>query len=219
MQKTYGDRVILHFKQSNIPYAYMNEFICREARTCSLPECLMVDCKTILETRKWALFYMKEGKIDWLKNALKKEKCPVTDKKFGEMFSISVSDRMGKQYLPWGKDWHWTYEDALVTIHHDDNIVLDIEYVIQTMEGDSVIAVINTNHLSLEGSSHWAVHTRNDKDNTRNAVEMLDWKHLEDVKIPSKIWDIIDSRRSTSHSEGDANPSDERTTMSGQGEE
>ena len=73
---------------------------------------------------------MKEEKIDKLKNALKKSKYYVTDKKFGEIFSISVVDRMGKQYLPWGKDWHWTYNDALVTIHHDDNLVLDIEHVI-----------------------------------------------------------------------------------------
>ena len=88
------------------------------------------------------MFYTKEKKIDQLKNAPKKGKCPVTDKKFGEMFSISVADRMGKQYLPWGNDWHWTYEDTLVTIHHDDNLVLDIEHLIQTIEGDSVTAAI-----------------------------------------------------------------------------
>ena len=75
----------------------------------------------------------------------------MTDKKLEEMFSISVSDRMGKQCLLWGKDWHWTHEEALVTIHHDDDLLLDIEHVIQT-EGDSVTAAINSNHLSLEGS-------------------------------------------------------------------
>ena len=48
---------------------------------------------------------------------------------------------------------------------------------------------------------------------------MLDWEHLEEVKIPSKTWDIIVSRRSTSHSEGDANASGDRTAMSRQGEE
>ena len=112
-----------------------------------------------------------------------------------------------------------TDEDALVTIHHDDNLVFDIEHVIQSMEGDSVTAVIDTNHLSLEGSLHWDVNTRNDQDNMRNAREMLNWEHLEDAKIPSKTWDRIVSHRSTSHSEGDANPSDKRRTMSGQGEE
>ena len=43
--------------------------------------------------------------------------------------------------------------------------------------------------------------------------------YLKEVKIPSKTWDIIVSHRSTPHSEGDANLSDERTTMSEQGEE
>ena len=135
------------------------------------------------------------------------------------MFSISVSDRTGKQDLSWGRDWNWIWEDALVTIHHDDNLMLDIAHVIQTMEGDSVTVAINTNLLSLEDISHWTVGTRNDQDNMRNTEEMLDWEHLKDVKIPSKIWDIIASRRSTPHSEGDANPSDDRTTMPGQGEE
>ena len=80
----------------------------------------------------------------------------------GKMFSISVGDRMGTQYLPWGTDWRLSHEDALVTTHYNDKLVLDMEHAIQTMEGDSVIAPIDTNQLSLEGSLHWAVNTRND---------------------------------------------------------
>ena len=72
LHKVYGDRVILYFKQSNIPYARMREFIFRETKTWSLPVYMMVDCKAILETRKWISFYTKKKKIDRLKNALKK---------------------------------------------------------------------------------------------------------------------------------------------------
>ena len=97
-------------------------------------------------------------------------------------------------------------------------MALDIEHVIQTMEGDSVTAAISKHILSLEGSSHWAVSTRNDQDNVRNTEEMLLWERLKKVKIPSKTWDIF-SWRSTLHSKGDANPNDDRTTMSGRGEE
>ena len=50
----------------------------------------------------------------------------------------------------------------------------------------------------------------------RNAGEMLDGEYLEEVEIPGKRWVMIVSRRSTSHSEGDTNPSDGRTTISGQ---
>ena len=48
---------------------------------------------------------------------------------------------------------------------------------------------------------------------------MLDGEYLEEVEIPGKRWVMIVSRRSTSHSEGDANPSDDRISMSGQDEE
>ena len=128
----------------------MHRFICRETRTLSPPKYLMIDCKTMLETRKGASFYTKKEKVDQLKNALKQGKFPETDEKFGEMFSIRFSNRMGKQCLPWDRDWHWACEDALVIIHHNDNLVLDIENVIQTMEGDSVTAAINKYHILLE---------------------------------------------------------------------
>ena len=64
----------------------------------------MVDCKTILETRKWASFYIKKEKVDRLKKALKEGKCPVKDMVFGEMFSTNVIDGMGTPCLPWGKE-------------------------------------------------------------------------------------------------------------------
>ena len=93
-----------------------------------------------------------------------------------------------------------------------------MKHAIQTMEGDSVIAPINTNQLSLEGNSRWAVNTRNDQDTTRNAEGNPDWEHLKDFKIPSKTWDIVVSRRRSLLSKGDINASDEGTTMSGQDE-
>ena len=188
-------------------------------RTLSLSNYLMVACKTILKTRKWALFYMKKDKIDRSKNAVKQGNALKRTRSL-RRYSVSKSQTgWGSNACHGGRDWHWTCEDALVTIHHDDNLVLDIEHATQTMEGDSVTAAINTNHLSLEGSSHWAVNTKNDQDNMSSADKMFDCKHLEEVKIPSKTWDIIVSHRSKSHSEGGANPSDGRATMSGQGEE
>ena len=44
---------------------------------------------------------------------------------FGEMFHINVSDRMEAMCLPWGKEWHWTHEDALVTLNYTDKLVLE----------------------------------------------------------------------------------------------
>ena len=93
-------------------YVHMYRFICRETRTLSPAEYLMVGCKTILENRNWASFYMKKEKIDRLKKALKEGKCLVTGMDLREMFSISVGDRMGTQYLPWGKDCHMTRHDG-----------------------------------------------------------------------------------------------------------
>ena len=52
----------------------------------------------------------------------------------------------------------------------------------------------------------------------RIALGNPDWKHLDDVKIPSKIWDTFVSRRRRSFSDNDVNVSDEGSTMSGQGE-
>ena len=108
------------------------------------------------------------------------------DMAFGEMFSNNVSDRVGVSCLPRGKEWHLSCEDAMVTIHYNDKLVLNMEHAIQTMEGDSVTAPINTNQLSLEGRLHWAMNTRNDSKRLRTAARNHDWEHLDDVKIPSK---------------------------------
>ena len=62
------------------------------------------------------------------------------------------------------------------------------------------------------------MNTRNDQDRTRDAVGNPDWEHLGDVKIPSKTWDIVVSRRRRSFSDNDDNASNEESTMSGQGE-
>ena len=53
----------------------------------------------------------------------------------------------------------------------------------------------------------------------RNEAEDEDWEHLSDVKIPSKTWDYVDSRRRRSFSDNGDNASDEESTMSRQGEE
>ena len=91
LQKFYGDRVILFFRQSNIPYAYMYRFICREARTLSPPEYLMVDCsKTILEIRKWASFYTNQEKVNQLKNVLKRGNALKRTRSLGKC-SVSAS--------------------------------------------------------------------------------------------------------------------------------
>ena len=156
-------------------------FLFGETRTHSPAEFLMVDCKTILETRKWASFYIKKEKVDRLKKALKEGKCPVMDMEFWKMFSISVGDRMGTPGLPWDKDWYSSHEDVLMTIHYNDKLVLNTEHAIQITEGYSVTSPINTNQLSLEGSSHWAVNTRDNSKRMRTAAENHDWEHLNNV--------------------------------------
>jgi len=139
---------------------------------------------------------------------------------FKEMFHINVSDRMGMMCLPWGKEWHWTHEDALVTLHYKDKLILEeMKRAVQTMEGDSVRAPFNTCHFSFEDSSHWAVNTMDNSERMRTEAEDQDWEHLNDVKIPSKTWDYVGSRRRRSFSDNDDNASDEESTKSRQGEE
>ena len=71
---------------------------------------------------------------------------------------------------------HWWH--ALVTVHCDGKLVLNMEHAIQTTEGDSVATPINTNQLSLEDSSHWAVNTTNNSERTRTTAGDDDWEHL-----------------------------------------
>ena len=68
MVNKYGTRVTLYFKQNNISYKTMHRFICREART--VPNLLMVCCKSELEYRKCATFYMDRERADLLATAL-----------------------------------------------------------------------------------------------------------------------------------------------------
>ena len=138
------------------------------------------------------------------------------DMEFWKIFSINIGNRIGTMCLPWGKDWHWSHEDALVTVRYK---VLEMEHAIQTMEGDSVMSPINTCHFSLEGSSHRAVNTMNDSERMRTVARDDEWEHLNDVKIPSKTWDYIGLRRRRSFSDNGDNASVEESTMSGQGEE
>ena len=60
----------------------------------NLPYILMVDCKTMLENRMWAIFYMKEEKADRLTSALE------VNHELSSMFKNRFSDRMGKEVLP-----------------------------------------------------------------------------------------------------------------------
>jgi len=87
------------------------------------------------------------------------------------------------------------------------------------MEGESVMPHFNTCHFSLEGSLHWAVNTMNNSERMRTEAGDNDWEHLNDVKIPSKTWDYVGSRRRRSFSDNDDNESDEESTKSRQGEE
>ena len=151
---------------------------------------------------------MKKGKVEQLKKALKNGKCPVMDMASNEMFSMNAIDRMGTMCLPWGKEWHWSHEDALVTVHYKDTLILEMEHAVQIMEGDSVMSPINTCHFSLEGSSHWAVNTMNNSKRMRTEAGDDEWEHLSDVKISSKTWDYVGSRKRRSFSDNDNNASD-----------
>ena len=75
LNRAYGDRTVLFFRGNNISYGHMFRFLQRETRTLSSAEFLMVDCKSILETSKWASFYTKKEKVEQIKKALKDGKC------------------------------------------------------------------------------------------------------------------------------------------------
>ena len=152
---------------------------------------------------------MKKEKVEQIENALKDRKCPVLNMAFRDMSHVDVSDRMGTMCLSWGKEWHWTYEDALITLHYQGKLILEeMEHAVQIMEGDSVMSPINTCHFSLEGSSHWAVNTMNNSKRMRTEAGDDEWEHLSDVKISSKTWDYVGSRKRRSFSDNDNNASD-----------
>ena len=64
----YGTRVTLYFKQNNTSNQDMYRFICREAR--HVPNVLMAGCKSELEYRKWATFYINRVRADLLAMAI-----------------------------------------------------------------------------------------------------------------------------------------------------
>ena len=64
----YGTRVTLYLKDNKTLYKEMHRVICRYSRT--IPNLLMVDCKSNLENRKWATFYMDRGRAKLLATAL-----------------------------------------------------------------------------------------------------------------------------------------------------
>ena len=71
---------------------------------------------------------------------------------------------------------------------------------------------IDTSFSEKEGSNS----TRTNLDKIRNAEDdgLVQWEHLEEVKIPGKTWDNVVSHTSTSRNDDEPNPSDEQTTMS-----
>ena len=64
----YGTRVTLYLKDNKTLYKEMHRVICRYSRT--IPNLLMVDCKSNLENRKWVFFYMDRGRAKLLATAL-----------------------------------------------------------------------------------------------------------------------------------------------------
>ena len=47
LNRAYGDRMVLFFRESNISYAHMFRFLQRETRTLLPAKFMMVDCKII----------------------------------------------------------------------------------------------------------------------------------------------------------------------------
>ena len=66
----------------------------------------MVDYDSIFEEKRLATFYMKEGKVNILKE----------DDEFKDKFEISLPGRMGSEVRPWGRDWEPTMPDARVCL-------------------------------------------------------------------------------------------------------
>ena len=179
----YGTRVTLYFKQNNISYKIMHRFIYREART--VPNLLMVDCKSELEYRKWATFYMDRERADLLAMAL------TVDSKLRKMFGIRFSDRMGERVMPGGRDWNPLMPDAKVTLNYDDKLELVFEQQIQAMKGDLIATAINTDFLSKVDSSKGSKSTRHDPVKRRKVErnKIYTWECLDDVKMSSKTWE------------------------------
>ena len=64
----YGTRVTLYLKDNKTPHKEMHRVTCRYVRT--IPNLHMVDCKSNLEYRKWATFYMNRRRAKLLATAL-----------------------------------------------------------------------------------------------------------------------------------------------------
>ena len=89
MEDRYGTRVALYFRQNSTSYKTMYRFTCREAT--SVPNLLMVDCKSASENRKWATFYTNRERADLLATALN------VDSKLGKCLASNFQIGWGRK--------------------------------------------------------------------------------------------------------------------------
>ena len=210
---TWGTRVTLYFRKSDTSYSTMHKIVCRESGT--VPKLLMVDCKPAADHRKWATFYMDREDADQLAMAIK------ADSKLRDMFRIRVTDRLGKEVVGWGRDWDPSMSDTDATLHYRDDLELEFDVKICSMQGNSVATAINTDFWSRIDGSNRVASMGHDHARRRNAGKNGNnsWEHLEDVVIPSKTWYNGVSHTSSSRNDSDLNANDGNTTIPRQGEE
>ena len=170
LENEYGTRVVLRFKNNNTTYQKMYNMICGQSYT--KPLLLMVGDDPNWKYRKVASFYMKKA------HAKRLEEVITEISRWGNMFGIKLTDRMGDKTVSKGRDWDPSMLDAEIKLTCDDELDLSFSISIRAMKGDSIATAINTNFFSIADSSNGAKRTRMDDSN-----EEPDWERLDDVKI------------------------------------
>ena len=109
--------------------------------------------------------------------------------------------------------------DADATLHYRDDLELEFEVKIWSMQGNSVATAINTDFWSRIDSSNRVASMGHDHARRRNAGKNGNnsWEHLEDVVIPSKTWYNGVSHTSSSRNDSDLDANDGDTTIPRQG--
>ena len=190
----------------------MFRFIYKQART--TPNLFVVGCKSNLADRKWATFYLDIGQArDLLEATIFLER--------KDRFSVEFSDRMEERVMPGGRDWDPNMSDAEATLDCDDKLELEYGTRIRAMIGDSIAKAINIEDFSKVDSSNSVKSTRHDPVAARmaDADSTSGWECLDDTKIPSKTWDYVVARTSSSRKRSAQDISGSNTTTSRQGEE